>query len=239
MVWGGSLVFLWDHTRRARSAKPVLQLDCAIALDGGARSRESRYHAASNLNVHYQPGWDPTPDTWKHAQIRLKSDSTKCLTVKATTAYPELILDKCGGGKGGGHRLSTQQFTYKFYRYTDGFLSPPFGQILNEHPGDTDEAAVSLDMGWCGSKSPEFPCPMILWWSEKKSNEKWIWDDTFRGHGRIVTRYDADDDENKEELCMQPKNNYFGSKIVAGKCKHGDSKQHWEIVGEKVRHNKS
>ena len=57
-----------------------------------ATALQSRYHAASNLNVHYQPGWDPTPDTWKHAQIRLKSDSTKCLTVKATTAYPELIL---------------------------------------------------------------------------------------------------------------------------------------------------
>ena len=85
-------------------------------------------------------------------------------------------------------------------------------------------------MGWCGSKSPEFPCPVILWWSEKKSNEDWIWDDTFMGRGRIVTTYDADDDENKEALCMQPKNDYFGSKIVAGKCKHGDSTTRHSLV---------
>ena len=34
---------------------------------------------------------------------------------------------------------------------------------------------------------------------------------------------------------MQPKNDYFGSQIVAGKCKKHNSKQQWEIVGEKVR----
>ena len=38
-----------------------------------------------------------------------------------------------------------------------------------------------------------------------------------------------------ELLCMQPKNDYFGSQIVAGRCKKHNSKQQWEIVGEKVR----
>ena len=41
--------------------------------------------------------------------------------------------------------------------------------------------------------------------------------------------------DKKEALCMQPKNDYFGSQIVAGKCKKHNSKQQWEIVGEKVR----
>ena len=70
----------------------------------------------------------------------------------------ELILDECVGhavaGGGTGHRPATQQFTYKYYAYSDGFFSLPFGQILYEHPGDADEAAVSLDMGPCSSNSP-------------------------------------------------------------------------------------
>ena len=40
-------------------------------------------------------------------------------------------------------------------------------------------------------------------------------------------------------VAVQPKNDYFGSQIVAGKCKHGNSKQQWEVVGEKVRHTPS
>ncbi len=38
---------------------------------------------------------------------------------------------------------------------------------------------------------------------------------------------------------MQPKNDYFGSQIVAGECKKHNSKQQWEIVGDKVRHTPS
>ena len=55
-----------------------------------------------------------------------------------------------------------------------------------------------------------------------------------------TARLDEDDEwwkprEHLELLCMQPKNDYFGSQIVAGKCKKHNSKQQWEIVGEKVR----
>ena len=55
-----------------------------------------------------------------------------------------------------------------------------------------------------------------------------------------TARLDEDDEwwkprEHLELLCMQPKNDYFGSQIVAGRCKKHNSKQQWEIVGEKVR----
>ena len=55
-----------------------------------------------------------------------------------------------------------------------------------------------------------------------------------------TARLDEDDEwwksrEHLELLCMQPKNDYSGSQIVAGKCKKHNSKQQWEIVGEKVR----
>ena len=59
-----------------------------------------------------------------------------------------------------------------------------------------------------------------------------------------TARLDEDDEwwkprEHLELLCMQPKNDYFGSQIVAGKCKKHNSKQQWEIVGDKVRHTPS
>ena len=207
----------------------------------------------SNLN---EKEWEKKtrPDVWKHAQIRLKSDNTKCLTVKAK----ELILDKCVGqavaGGGGGHRPATQQFTYKFYSFSDGWQSLPFGEILSEHPGDTDEAAVSLDMGQCSSDSPDFPCPVILGKPEIEAHGNWIWHDSGAGTrapswqitNQIgwTARLDEDDEwwkprEHLELLCMQPKNDYFGSQIVAGQCKKHNSKQQWEIVGEKVRHTPS
>ena len=211
-----------------------------MCLDNGG-------HASSNLN---EKEWERKmqPDVWKHAQIRLKSDNTKCLTVKAK----ELVLDECVGhavaGGGGGHRPATQQFTYKFYSFSDGWHSLPFGEILSEHPGDTDEAAVSLDMGPCSSDSPDFPCPVILGRSEIEAHKRWILDDTYTAvrqgrDGQITTILgwtpDLDDEwwkpHKKEALCMQPKNDYFGSQIVAGKCKKHNSKQQWEIVGEKVR----
>ena len=151
-------------------------------------------------------------------------------------------------GGGGGHRPTTQQFTYKFYSFSDGWHSLPFGEILSEHPGDTDEAAVSLDMGPCSSDSPDFPCPVILGRSEIEAHKRWILDDTYTAvrqgrDGQITTILgwtpDLDDEwwkpHKKEALCMQPKNDYFGSQIVAGKCKKHNSKQQWEIVGEKVR----
>ena len=55
-----------------------------------------------------------------------------------------------------------------------------------------------------------------------------------------TARLDEDDEwwkprEHLELLCMQPKNDYSGSQIVAGRCKKHNSKQQWEIVGEKVR----
>ena len=45
-----------------------------------------------------------------------------------------------------------------------------------------------------------------------------------------TARLDEDDEwwkprEHLELLCMQPKNDYFGSQIVAGKCKRHNSKQ--------------
>ena len=125
-----------------------------------------------------------------------------------------------------------------------------FGEILSEHSGDTDEAAVSLDMGPCSSDSPDFPCPVILGRSEIEAHENWIWHDSGAGTrapswqitNQIgwTARLDEDDEwwkprEHLELLCMQPKNDYFGSQIVAGKCKKHNSKQQWEIVGEKVR----
>ena len=99
---------------------------------------------------------------------------------------------------------------------------------------------------------------MILGRSEKEAklaNENWILDDTYTAvregrDGQITNqigwtaRLDEDDEwwkprEHLELLCMQPKNDYFGSQIVAGKCKRHNSKQQWEIVGDKVRHTPS
>ena len=106
----------------------------------------------------------PRPDqpvTIKKAQISLVSDSTKCLTVP--DGADELILDKCGGGDGGGHRLSTQQFTYT---YKDGS-----GRITYDHASDS-QTTVSIDMGISDGS------PMILWWPESDKElpkENLIW----------------------------------------------------------------
>ena len=78
-----------------------------------------------------------------------------------------------------------------------------------------------------------------------EANENWKWDDKeYRPSGHITTVLGWTPDldvewwkphDDNEVLCMQPKNDYFGSQIVAGKCKKHNSKQQWEIVGEKVR----
>ena len=72
----------------------------------------------------------------------------------------------------------------------------------------------------CGAISPFCPSWQItnqIGWTPELDDEWW------KPH------------DDKEVLCMQPKHDYFGSQIVAGKCKKHNSKQQWEIVGEKVR----
>ena len=155
----------------------------------------------------------------KHAQIMLRNDWEKCLTVKSED---ELIIDKCGGGDGGGHRLSTQLFTYTVDKHG-------VGRISYEHADGSAEAAVRIDVGCCGSGCGDaFPCNMVLWWKEK-SGEDLTWDATGADPTwQIKMGYE------KEELCMAASGWKNGSPVVAAKCKDiagadlKDYPSHWD-----------
>jgi len=173
----------------------------------------------------------------KHAQIKLYHDAygEKCLTVPHGEKYAlpveddnALIIDKCGGGDGGGHRLATQLFTYKVDK--DGV-----GRIFYDHADGSDEAAVRIeDEKLAGSRASgcpdEKPCNMILWWKDK-SGEALTWDATGpERNWQIKVGYE------KEEFCMAASGHKNGSPVVAEKCEdipfqegYAFSKQQWTI----------
>ena len=160
--------------------------------------------------------------TIKDAQIRLKSDPTKCITFSPAADFrihDTLIVDKCGGGGGAGHRLSLQQFTYSYKTGNEKVNGE--GRIVYDHDiiDKTNSAnrCLSASLQWC---NPKTGCDMILWDCKYlESNEGNLYYD-----GTTIRVYD---NANNGDMCLTD----HKGKLTMEKCKgkEGDKTQQWQI----------